>query len=258
MPQSPEELRAIVEDELERLPLWPQLHGQAESVRYGLVEMRGKRVRPVITLAVGEANGAPVEHVLPAALAIELVHNFSLVHDDLPSMDNDEERRGKPTVWAAYGEGTALLAGDAMLAEAFRLACAYETADVARELAQATLGMIGGQYLDTMVEDADLETTHRLKTGCLFYGAVAMGLWAARVPEDAQRSWRAFGDELGMLFQVVDDILDNDGYVVERGADGARRLADEAAERCRARLAEVEGDTSVLREIVDSLAVRTV
>ena len=125
MPHSPDELRALVEDELERLPLWPQLHGQAESVRYGLVEMRGKRVRPVLTLAVGEANGASVDHVLPAALAIELVHNFSLVLDDLPSMDNDEERRGKPTVWAAYGEGTALLAGDAMLAEAFRLACQF-------------------------------------------------------------------------------------------------------------------------------------
>ena len=216
--------------------------------------MRGKRVRPVLTLAVGEANGASVEHVLPAALAIELVHNFSLVHDDLPSMDNDEERRGKPTVWAAYGEGTALLAGDAMLAEAFRLACQYERS----ELAQATLGMIGGQYLDTMVESPELETVHRLKTGCLFYGSIAMGLWAAGVPEDAQAPWRAFGDELGMLFQVVDDILDADGYVTTIGADGARRLADDAAERCRARLAEVEGDTSVLREIVDSLAVRTV
>jgi len=258
MPHSPDELRALVEDELERLPLWPQLHGQSESVRYGLVEMRGKRVRPLLTLAVGEANGSPVEHVLPAALAIELVHNFSLVHDDLPSMDNDEERRGKPTVWAAYGEGTALLAGDAMLAEAFRLACQYERSEVARELAQATLGMIGGQYLDTMVEDPELETVHRLKTGCLFYGSIAMGLWASGVPEDAQGPWRAFGDELGMLFQVVDDILDTDGYVTTIGADGARRLADEAAERCRARLAEVDGDTSVLREIVDSLAVRTV
>jgi geranylgeranyl pyrophosphate synthase len=258
MPHSPDELRALVEDELERLPLWPQLHGQADSVRYGLVEMRGKRVRPVLTLAVGEANGSPVEQVLPAALAIELVHNFSLVHDDLPSLDNDEERRGKPTVWAAYGEGTALLAGDAMLAEAFRLACQYERSEVARELAQATLGMIGGQYLDTMVEEPELETVHRLKTGCLFYGSIAMGLWAADVPEEAQGPWRAFGDELGMLFQVVDDILDADGYVERIGADGARRLADEAAERCRARLAEVDGDTSVLREIVDSLAVRTV
>jgi geranylgeranyl diphosphate synthase, type II len=258
MPQSPEELKALVEDELDRLALWPELHGQAQSARYGLVEMGGKRVRPVIALAVGEANGAPVEQVLPAALAIELVHNFSLVHDDLPALDNDDERRGKPSVWAQYGEGTAVLAGDALLAEAFRLACAYESSHVARELAQATLGMIGGQYLDTMVENPELETVHRLKTGCLFYGSVAMGLWAAGVPEDAQGPWRAFGDELGMLFQVVDDILDADGYVVAIGPEGARRLADEAADRARARLAEVDADTSVLREIVDSLAVRTV
>ncbi|HET8529424.1 MAG TPA: polyprenyl synthetase family protein [Gaiellaceae bacterium] len=257
MPRSPEELKALVDDELDRLSLWPELHGQAESARYGAVEMGGKRIRPVIALAVGEANGAPASRVMPAALAIELVHNFSLVHDDLPALDDDRERRGKPSVWAAYGEGTAVLAGDTLLAEAFRLACAYERSHVARELAQATLGMIGGQYLDTMVADANLETVHRLKTGCLFYGAVAMALWAADVPEDAQTSWRAFGDELGMLFQVVDDILDEDGFVSTVGADAARRLADEAAGRARARLAEVDADTSVLREIVDGLAVRT-
>jgi geranylgeranyl pyrophosphate synthase len=151
-----------------------------------------------------------------------------------------------------------VLAGDGLLAEAFRLASSYPTANVARELAEMTLGMIGGQYLDTMVEGADLAAVHRLKTGCLFAASVSMALWAAEVPEHGQVPWRAFGDELGMLFQVVDDILDADGYVLERGVDGARRLADEAAERARARLAEVDADTSVLREIVDSLAVRTV
>ena len=257
MPRSPEELKALVEDELERLALWPELHGQAESARYALVEMGGKRIRPVIALAVGEAVAAPAEQVMPAALAIELVHNFSLVHDDLPSLDGDEERRGKPSVWAAHGEGTAVLAGDALLAEAFRLATSYESSHVARELAQATLGMIGGQYLDTMVESPDLEAVHRLKTGCLFYASVAMALWAAGVPEDAQVSWRAFGDELGLLFQIVDDILDADGYVLARGPEGARRLADEAAERARSRLGEVDADTIVLRDVVDSLAVRT-
>jgi len=257
MPRSPEELRALVEEELARLTLWPELHGQAESAHYALVEMGGKRIRPVLSLAVGEALGVPAEQVMAAALAIEMVHNFSLVHDDLPSLDDDEERRGKPSVWSAYGEGTAVLAGDALLAEAFRLACAYDSSRVARELAQATLGMIGGQYLDTMVDDADLAAVHRLKTGCLFYASVAMALWAAEVPEDAQVSWRAFGEELGLLFQIVDDILDGDGYVVTHGVDGARRLADEAADRARSRLAEVDADTSVLRDIVDGLAVRT-
>jgi geranylgeranyl diphosphate synthase, type II len=258
MPHSPDELRALVEEELGELKLWPELHGQAESARYGLVEMGGKRVRPVITLAVGEALRTPLEQVMPAALAIELVHNFSLIHDDLPALDNDDERRGKPSVWAVYGDGTAVLAGDALLAEAFRLACRYPSADVARELSQATLGMIGGQYLDTMVPEADLVVVHRLKTGCLFFASVAMALWAAELPESQQKPWRAFGNELGLLFQIVDDILDGDGYVVLHGADGARRLADEAADNARARLAEVDSDTSVLREIVDGLAVRTV
>jgi geranylgeranyl diphosphate synthase type II len=254
---TPEELRGLVEEHLERLELWPQLEGQRDSARYALVEMGGKRIRPVISLAVGESLGAALEQVMPAAVALEMVHNFSLVHDDLPALDGDRERRGKPSVWAAYGEGKAVLAGDALLAEAFRLACSYPTPDVARELAEATLGMIGGQYLDTMEPGADLEVVHRLKTGCLFYASVAMPLWATGVPETEQQPWRAFGDELGLLFQIVDDILDDDGYVAALGREAARRLADEAAARAHARLAEIPADTAVLDEIVAGLAVRT-
>jgi geranylgeranyl diphosphate synthase type II len=255
---SPDELKALTEEAIERLAFWPELDGQSESMRYAVAEMGGKRVRPVICLATGEACGAPVEQVLPAALSVELVHNFSLVHDDLPSLDDDEERRGKPSVWAAYGEGTAVLAGDGLLAEAFRLAASYPSARVARELAEMTLGMIGGQYLDTMVDGADLKSVHRLKTGCLFSASVALALWAADVPEAEQGPWRAFGDELGMLFQVVDDILDEDGFFVSDGPEGARRLADEAAGRAHERLAAVSADTSVLEEIVSDLAVRVV
>jgi geranylgeranyl diphosphate synthase type II len=254
---TPEELKAFVEEALEQHELWPALHGQRESARYGLIEMGGKRIRPVISLAVGEALETPLDQVLPAALAIEMVHNFSLVHDDLPSLDDDLERRGKPSVWAAYGEGKAVLAGDALLAEAFRLAASYPTADVARELAETTLGMIGGQYLDTMEPGTDLETVHRLKTGCLFYATVALPLWAAGVPEDEQRPWRDFGDELGLLFQIVDDILDADGYTLTEGAEGARKLADRAGDRSLALLLEIPADTSVLAEIVTGLVVRT-
>jgi geranylgeranyl diphosphate synthase type II len=202
--------------------------------------------------------GAGPERILPAAAALELVHNFSLVHDDLPSLDDDAERRGKPSVWAAYGEGKALLAGDALLAEAFRLASSYPSSAVARDLAEATLGMIGGQYLDTMEPDTDLETVHRLKTGRLFYASVTLALAAAEVPAGEQVPWRAFADELGMLFQGVDDILDGDGFVVTLGVDGARRLADGAAARAREVLDPVDADTSVLASIVDDLAVRTV
>ena len=164
MPRSPDELRALVEDYLEGLELWPQLHGQAESVRYSIT-VGGKRVRPVICLATAEAAGAEPEEALAAGCALELVHTFSLVHDDLPSLDNDEERRGQPSTWKQYGEAVGILAGDALLAEAFRLATSYDTPLVARELAHATLGMIGGQYLDITGTAPDEATLHRLKTG---------------------------------------------------------------------------------------------
>jgi geranylgeranyl diphosphate synthase type II len=108
-----------------------------------------------------------------------------------------------------------------------------------------------------MVGGYDLAAVHRLKTGRLFYASVTMALWAAELPEEKQAPWRAFAEELGLLFQIVDDILDADGYVREHGAEAARRYADEAAERARERLAEVGADTSVLRDIVDGLAVRT-
>jgi geranylgeranyl diphosphate synthase type II len=254
--RSPEELRQLVEEYLGDLAMTPELGGLTESMRYAL-EGGGKRVRPVICLATGEAAGAEPELVLPAAAAVELVHNFSLVHDDLPSLDNDELRRGRPSTWAQFGEAIGVLAGDALLGEACRLALSYPTPAVARELVQATLGMIGGQYLDITGQTADLAALHRLKTGCLFYASVACGLWAAGVPEGEQGPWRAFAEELGLLFQIVDDILDADGYVLTHGTDGARALADEAAERAQERLATISADTSVLAEIVSGLAART-
>jgi geranylgeranyl diphosphate synthase, type II len=253
--RSPEELRELAESYVSELALTPELHGQAESVRYALEG--GKRVRAVICLATAEAAGAEPESALPAAAALELVHAFSLVHDDLPALDNDAERRGRPSTWATYGEAVAVLAGDALVAEAFRLALSYPTPAVARELAQATLGMIGGQYLDTIENAPDEPSVHELKTGRLFAASVGAALWVAGVPERDQAPWRAFGEELGPLFQFVDDILDGDGYVRTHGEDGARRLADEAATRAHARLEAVPGDTAVLTEIVDALATRT-
>jgi len=253
---SPDELRSLVEIYLDDLALTPELHGQAESVRYALT-VGGKRVRPVLCLATAEAAGSDPEQTLPAAASIELIHNFSLVHDDLPALDDDAVRRGNPSVWAQYGEAIAVLAGDALLGEAFRLALSYPTPAVGRELAQATLGMIGGQYLDITGTSPDEATLHELKTGCLFAASIAMALWVADVPEAEQTPWRAFGDELGPLFQIVDDILDGDGYVLSHGEDGARALADKAAERAQARLDGIDADTSVLAEIVSGLATRT-
>jgi len=254
--RAPDELRALVEAELAASSFAEDLDGLSASMRYAL-EGGGKRIRPVLCLATAEAAGGRAEDALPAAVGVELVHTFSLVHDDLPSMDDDDERRGRPSAHIAHGEGVALLAGDALLAEGLRLVLRYDRVEPARELADATLGMIGGQYLDVTGTAADLASLHRLKTGCLFSASVGLGLWAAEVPEHDQAPWRAFGDELGLLFQVVDDILDQDGYVLERGADGARALADEAAGRARGALAGVDADTSVLEGIVDDLAVRT-
>jgi geranylgeranyl diphosphate synthase type II len=254
MPRAPEELRALVEEYLDELALTPELGTLAEPIRHAL---GGKRVRPVLCLASGEAVGADVGTILPAAAAVELVHSFSLVHDDLPALDDDAERRGRPSVWAAHGEATAILAGDALLAEAFRLALTYPGPEVGRELVLATLAMIGGQQLDLTDGHDDLAALHALKTGALFSASVMCGLWAAGVPSAAHPPWRSFAAELGLLFQIVDDILDGDGYVLAVGAEQARRLADEAGERAQARLAEIDADTATLSEIVAGLVART-
>jgi geranylgeranyl diphosphate synthase type II len=254
--RTPDELRERVDAYLGSLAFAPELGRLEETLRYAL-ESGGKRVRPTLCLAVAEAAGGDVEQALPAAAAVELVHTFSLVHDDLPALDDDDERRGRPSAHVAHGEGVALLAGDALLVEAFRLALSYDDPRVARELADATLGMIGGQHRDITGDDGDLAAVERLKTGRLFSAAVGLGLRVAGVPDEAQVPWRAFGDELGLLFQVVDDILDGDGFSARLGQDGARELADGAAARARGVLARLSGDTSVLGELVDGLAVRT-
>jgi geranylgeranyl diphosphate synthase, type II len=251
-----DELRDAVETYLRSLAFAPELGGLEGALRYSL-ESGGKRVRPVLCLAVAEANGGSVDDALPAAAALELVHTFSLVHDDLPAMDDDDERRGRPSAHVAFGEGVALLAGDALLAEALRLALTYESEGVARDLADATLGMIGGQYRDITGDDGDLEELHRLKTGRLFVAAVHLGLDVAEVVQGARDEWVAFGEDVGLLFQVVDDLLDGDGYAERLGVEEARRLADEVAARARARLDGTGAETQVLRELVDALTFRT-
>jgi len=254
--QAPDALARLAADHLATLELSRDLGAQQEAMRYALEG--GKRIRAVICLATAEAAGAAPETALPAACALELVHAFSLVHDDLPALDDDDERRGRPSAHVAFGEGIALLAGDALLVEAFVLALSYPTTGPARELAEATLGMIGGQYLDITGDHADLDRLHRLKTGRLFAASVGLGLQVAGVAEGAQAPWRAFAEELGLLFQVVDDILDGDGYAARLGTETAQELAGAAAARAHTALAAIPADTSVLAEIVAGLAVRTV
>ena len=253
--RAPDALRALAEEYVAGIELTSDLGAQRASMHYALEG--GKRIRAVICLATAEAAGAEPEAALPAAGALELVHAFSLVHDDLPALDDDDERRGRPSAHKAFGEGVALLAGDALLVEAFRLLLSYPTSGAALELAEATLGMIGGQYLDITGADDDLAELHRLKTGRLFAASVGLGLRVAGVASADQTPWRAFGEELGLVFQIVDDVLDGDGYAERLGADEARRLAEDAAGRAYAALDAIPGDTSVLREIVESLVVRT-
>lgn len=254
--RAPDELRELVEASLGELALHPALGALEEPMRYALGG-GGKRIRPVLCLSVAEAAGGSAEDALPAATALELVHTFSLVHDDLPALDDDDERRGRPSLHVAYGEAVALLAGDALLAQALALAAHCDRPEIARELSEATLGMIGGQYLDVTAARVALAELHRLKTGRLFAAAVGLGLWAAGVPAGSQDPWRAFGEELGVLFQAVDDLIDGDGFAVELGTEGARALAAEAARTAHERLDAIDADTSVIAEIVDGLAVRT-
>jgi geranylgeranyl diphosphate synthase type II len=249
-----DELRTAVERHLDRLQLSSELGGLEEAVRYALAG-GGKRIRPVLCLATAEAAGGEVEEALPAAAALELIHSFSLVHDDLPALDDDEERRGRPTTHVRFGEAPAILAGDALLAEAFRLAVSARP-EMAQELAGATLGMIGGQYLDIDGGGRDRAELNRLKTGRLFEASVGCGLWAAAVPLADQEPWRAFGADYGFLYQLVDDVLDEDGLARELGRESAGALAGETETSARTRLDAIDADTSVLGELVDELMAR--
>jgi geranylgeranyl diphosphate synthase, type II len=273
-----EELRALVEDALGSLPFASELGQLEEALRYSLLG-GGKRIRPVLCLATGEALGHEPAELLPAACSLELVHTFSLVHDDLPALDDDDLRRGQASSHVRFGEGVAILAGDALLTEAFRLALAYPTPEVGRVLAEATLGMIGGQYIDITTDgnlDADgLATLHRLKTGRLLAACVESAVAVARVPEQERAPWRRFGRDVGLLFQIVDDVLDATGtaeelgktpgkdeaagkvtYVSLYGLDRARELADEARVRVAEGLRALPADTAALTELVDAIRER--
>jgi geranylgeranyl diphosphate synthase type II len=276
--RTPDELRRLVEDELGRLPFASELGQLEEALRYSLLG-GGKRIRPVLCLATGEAIGCDPELCLPAACSLELVHTFSLVHDDLPALDDDDLRRGQPSAHVRFGEDVAILAGDALLAEAFRLALSYPTPAVARDLAEATLGMIGGQYVDVTtngrVDGESLRALHELKTGRLLRASILCATAVAGLSDEERTPWSEFGAELGLLFQIVDDILDATGsaeelgktpgkdeaagkatYVSVHGLQGARELADETRARVLERLEGLEGDTSVLAELVTTIHER--
>jgi geranylgeranyl pyrophosphate synthase len=250
-----DEYRELFEEYLAALPFAPELAGLNDAMRYSL-EGGGKRIRPLLCLACGEATGSRPEELLAAAAAVELVHTFGMVHDDLPALDDDALRRGRATSHVQFDEATAILTGDALLAQALELALSYPTPAVARELSRATLGMIGGQHDDVRGDSENLARMHALKTGRLFEAAIGCALAVSEVPDAERKPWRRFAAEFGLLYQVVDDVLDEDGLAAQLGDEGVGELADEIEERARARLAEIPADTSLLDELVSGLKGR--
>ena len=265
--------RALVDAALERAlaaadGVPPRLH---EAMRYAVFS-GGKRVRPILTLMACEASGGEPQRALPFACALELIHTYSLVHDDLPAMDDDELRRGRATVHVAFGEAHAILTGDALLTEAFALAAdgaATAGVEPGRALAIVAViaraagagGMVGGQVADLEGEGrrADLtlvESIHRRKTGALIAAAVEAGALAGGAEGAALQALRDYGGALGLAFQVADDLLDatastavtgkREGgdaargkatYPAVLGIEGARGVARALLARCRTALA---------------------
>jgi geranylgeranyl diphosphate synthase type II len=287
----PQHLQDEVERYLRRLRFSrdPATDGLEEAMRYSLLAP-GKRIRPVLSLATAVAVGLEPSTVLPLAAAVELIHTYSLIHDDLPAMDDDDMRRGQPTCHRAFGEDVAILAGDGLYAEAFALLLAEQRGEAAcvlaaaRELAVATgvRGMVGGQYIDVAATAAPgpegLRRLHELKTGRLIAASINCVLeLVTTLGADTIASFRAFADELGVLFQIVDDVLDvtestktlgkpqgsderlgRRTYVSEFGLAQARRLAAESHQRARASLHRAApGRGTELAQITDFIANRS-
>ena len=212
----------LTTDDKDLLPLYA-------SMRYSTLA-GGKRIRPYLVLAACEMFGGSVKDAIYFASAIEMVHTYSLIHDDLPSMDNDDLRRGKPTNHKVYGEATATLAGDALLTGAFEILCAADLPAEAKISAVRVLseaaggdGMVGGQIMDLAAEEGEIpfETlikTHSLKTGAMITASVRLGLIAAGVSDpEAIQALCTYARHIGLAFQIVDDMLDVVGDESELG-----------------------------------------
>ena len=285
----PDDLREQVDEYLKQLRFsdGPTTEGLEEAMLYSLLA-GGKRIRPVLALATATSLGQAPESVMPLAAALEMIHSYSLIHDDLPAMDDDDLRRGKPSCHVAFGEDVAILAGDALYAEAFRLIMSEQKGDprrllaAAAELAGATgvNGMVGGQYLDVEGAAADgpdgLRELHSRKTGRLINASVECVCLLSGVEDERLRHYSAFASELGVLFQIVDDILDVTGsdeqlgkpsgsderqgkrtYVSEFGLEHAKALAAASHAQTRAALdlAAPQG-AEQLQRVTDFIAVR--
>lgn len=278
----PEQKRAAVDAYLAELDFdaVPAVDGLIEAMRYSLLA-GGKRVRPVLALSTAHALGHDPSAVMPYAAALELIHTYSLIHDDLPAMDDDDLRRGRPTCHVAYGENVAILAGDALFAEALRLISSTQSGDPRHvidaidELLSAigAGGMVGGQFIDIdeqVTGGEALKQMHSLKTGRLIRASVQGPAVALGAPTSIVEQLGEFAGELGVLFQIVDDILDVTGssqdlgkpsgsderhgkatYVSVFGLEDARKLAEQSYAKVQALLGSIDfrGDSKDLAAV---------
>ena len=260
----------------------PRLRGLEEAMRYSMLA-GGKRVRPTLCMEVAWVCGTDPSRVLPSAAAIELIHTYSLIHDDLPAMDDDDFRRGRPTAHKKFGEATAILAGDAFFGEALTLitvrqeGSCEQVLEVVRELADSTgvNGMVGGQIMDMdqtgVGAGVDLETLymiHKYKTGALIKSSARIGAILAGAGEVEQAAVSEYASELGLCFQIVDDVLNATStsdtlgksagsdaeqgkatFVGAYGLEGARQEADRVLEKALSALDRLDGDASGLRDL---------
>ena len=284
-----DEYKSKIENALGKYFLMGEEFPQAklgEAMRYSLMA-GGKRIRPMLVLEFCRISGGDVEKALPVACAIEMLHTYSLIHDDLPCMDNDDLRRGRPTNHVVYGECTAVLAGDTLQAEAFGTILrsqlpAERRAQCAEILAGAAGidGMCGGQYLDMSWEgrkltEQELTEINSRKTGALLVAACQMGVAAAGGSQLMMDAAGHFGAAIGMAFQIRDDMLDvlssdeelgkpvgsdekenKNTYMVLMGKEGCEKTINKLAECAKSILSEAFEDTGFLCRLADSMAIR--
>ena len=261
-----------------------------EAIRYSLLA-GGKRIRPILTIAVAEAIGSPPASLLPVACAFEFIHTYSLIHDDLPAMDNDDFRRGKPTNHKVYGDGMAILAGDGLQTMAFEWCSRadlvndiepYVQVQIIAELAvgSGNQGMVGGQVLDIQAENqqvelAELQNIHAHKTGKLIRASVRAGALLSGASLTQFEQLTGYAEDIGLAFQIADDVLNVTGTREELGKDantdaergkqtypsfygleGAKKLAQECADRAIGRLSSFDDKADPLRGIAQYIVSR--
>lgn len=258
-----------------------------DAMQYSLFA-GGKRLRPVLLMAAADAVGGNGTKYLPVACALEMIHTYSLIHDDLPAMDNDDYRRGKLTNHKVYGEGLAILAGDALLTDAFAVMLSQPDVQpaillkVVHEIAEAagSAGMVGGQAIDLASEDTYIDANtlrlmHQAKTGALFRAALRGGAMLAGASDQAVESLTEYAEQFGLAFQITDDILDVTGsedkigkpvgsdirnhkstYVSLYSLDGARKMAQQAVSSALISLEPFGEGAAFLREMVKFLLIR--